>query len=189
MKARVVYDASLHPPPPPPPPPPTHPLTSSLFIVQVVIDLATAVKELVENALDAGATQVKDRKEARGHMAWNGMGGRINNPPTHPPTLSFPLIQTQQVEVKLKDWGVELIEVSDNGSGVAPKNYQVRPTHPPTHPPTHKPTHPPTHSSRPSPSSTTRANSPPSPTSSPSLPLGLGVKPFPPYARSRGHLK
>jgi len=30
------------------------------------------------------------------------------------------------VEVKLRDWGLELIEVSDNGSGIAPKNYQVR---------------------------------------------------------------
>jgi DNA mismatch repair ATPase MutL len=29
------------------------------------------------------------------------------------------------VEVRLKDWGVESIEVSDNGSGVAPANYQV----------------------------------------------------------------
>lgn len=52
---------------------------------QVVVDLPTAVKELVENALDAGATHI---------------------------------------EIKLKEWGVESIEVSDNGSGVAPKDYQ-----------------------------------------------------------------
>lgn len=45
---------------------------------QVIVDLATAVKELVENALDAGATVL---------------------------------------EVKLKEMGVESIEVSDKGWG------------------------------------------------------------------------
>ncbi|TMW55718.1 hypothetical protein Poli38472_010600 [Pythium oligandrum] len=53
---------------------------------QSVVDLATAVKELVENALDAGATQI---------------------------------------EVKLKEYGKESIEVSDNGSGVTPDNYET----------------------------------------------------------------
>ncbi|CAM9152807.1 unnamed protein product [Pylaiella littoralis] len=52
---------------------------------QVITDLATAVKELVENSLDAGA---------------------------------------KHVEVKLKEFGVDLIEVSDNGSGVSPSNYE-----------------------------------------------------------------
>lgn len=51
---------------------------------QVITDLATAVKELVENSIDAGATRV---------------------------------------EVKLRNSGLELIEVSDNGSGVTPANY------------------------------------------------------------------
>ncbi|KAG2456092.1 PMS2 endonuclease, partial [Polypterus senegalus] len=52
---------------------------------QVVLNLATAVKELVENSIDAGATNI---------------------------------------EVKLKDYGVELIEVSDNGSGVHEDNFE-----------------------------------------------------------------
>eukprot|EP01113_Clastostelium_recurvatum_P010257 TRINITY_DN15061_c0_g1_i1.p1 TRINITY_DN15061_c0_g1~~TRINITY_DN15061_c0_g1_i1.p1 ORF type:complete len:234 (+),score=32.42 TRINITY_DN15061_c0_g1_i1:31-732(+) len=52
---------------------------------QVILDLAAAVKELVENALDAGATNV---------------------------------------EVRLKDYGEDVIEVVDNGSGVAPENYE-----------------------------------------------------------------
>ncbi|XP_034294678.1 mismatch repair endonuclease PMS2 [Pantherophis guttatus] len=51
---------------------------------QVVLNLCTAVKELVENSLDAGATNV---------------------------------------EVKLKDYGADLIEVSDNGCGVEEDNF------------------------------------------------------------------
>lgn len=52
---------------------------------QVVLDLATAVKELVENSLDAGATNV---------------------------------------EIKVKEFGSESIEVADNGHGVKPEDYQ-----------------------------------------------------------------
>ncbi|XP_056325160.1 mismatch repair endonuclease PMS2 [Danio aesculapii] len=52
---------------------------------QVVLSLATAVKELVENSIDAGATNV---------------------------------------DVKLKDNGIELVEVSDNGKGVEEQNYK-----------------------------------------------------------------
>ncbi|XP_053131769.1 mismatch repair endonuclease PMS2 isoform X2 [Hemicordylus capensis] len=51
---------------------------------QVVLNLCTAVKELVENSLDAGASSI---------------------------------------EVKLKDYGANLIEVSDNGCGVEEKNF------------------------------------------------------------------
>ncbi|XP_067100331.1 mismatch repair endonuclease PMS2 [Osmerus mordax] len=52
---------------------------------QVVLTLATAVKELVENSIDAGATNV---------------------------------------DIKLKDSGVELVEVSDNGKGVEEANFE-----------------------------------------------------------------
>ncbi|CAG9467890.1 unnamed protein product [Pedinophyceae sp. YPF-701] len=52
---------------------------------QVILDLATAVKELVENALDAGATNV---------------------------------------EIRLREYGADLIEVSDNGSGVPRESLQ-----------------------------------------------------------------
>ncbi|NXI93415.1 PMS2 endonuclease, partial [Psophia crepitans] len=52
---------------------------------QVVLSLGTAVKELVENSLDAGATNI---------------------------------------DIKLKDHGAELIEVSDNGDGVEEENFE-----------------------------------------------------------------
>ncbi|XP_030631239.1 mismatch repair endonuclease PMS2 [Chanos chanos] len=52
---------------------------------QVVLTLATAVKELVENSIDAGATSV---------------------------------------DVKLKDYGTEQVEVSDNGKGVEESNFE-----------------------------------------------------------------
>lgn len=53
---------------------------------QVVLSLATAVKELVENGVDAGATNI---------------------------------------DVKLKECGVELVEVSDNGKGVEEANFEA----------------------------------------------------------------
>ncbi|KAJ2962954.1 hypothetical protein NQZ79_g1921 [Umbelopsis isabellina] len=53
---------------------------------QVVLDLATAVKELVENSLDAGATAI---------------------------------------DVRFKDYGVESLEVIDNGSGLDPSDYET----------------------------------------------------------------
>lgn len=53
---------------------------------QVVLSLAIAMKELVENAIDAGA--------------------RI-------------------IDIHLKEYGSELLEVSDNGTGVQEDNFQV----------------------------------------------------------------
>nr|XP_026259957.1 mismatch repair endonuclease PMS2 [Urocitellus parryii] len=52
---------------------------------QVVLNLSTAVKELVENSVDAGATNI---------------------------------------DLRLKDYGVDLIEVSDNGCGVEEENFE-----------------------------------------------------------------
>ncbi|KAI0640833.1 hypothetical protein C8Q79DRAFT_920459 [Trametes meyenii] len=57
-----------------------HSLTSG----QVVVDLQTAVKELLENSLDAGATSI---------------------------------------DVRFKDYGLDSFEVVDNGSGIAPADY------------------------------------------------------------------
>lgn len=52
---------------------------------QVIVDLCSVAKELVENSLDAGATSV---------------------------------------EVRFKNHGLDAIEVQDNGSGIAPANYE-----------------------------------------------------------------
>ncbi|XP_006889823.1 PREDICTED: mismatch repair endonuclease PMS2 [Elephantulus edwardii] len=52
---------------------------------QVVLSLSTAVKELVENSVDAGASSI---------------------------------------DLRLKDYGVDLIEVSDNGCGVEEENFE-----------------------------------------------------------------
>lgn len=53
---------------------------------QVIFDLSTAVKELLENALDVKATRV---------------------------------------EIKLRNFGLDAVEVCDNGPGIAPDNYEA----------------------------------------------------------------
>jgi DNA mismatch repair protein PMS2 len=53
---------------------------------QVIVDLCSVVKELVENSLDAEASSL---------------------------------------DVRFKNYGLESIEVQDNGSGIAPEDYET----------------------------------------------------------------
>lgn len=68
---------------------------------QVVVDLQTAVKELVENSLDAGATNIGEKAMI----------------PTH-------VITDEPSEIRFKNYGVKSVEVIDNGSGIAEQDFE-----------------------------------------------------------------
>ena len=74
-----------------------HQITSG----QVITDLSTSVKELVENSLDAGATNIGR------HLAYS--------------RSSF--AHREESEVRFREHGVLSVEVIDNGSGIEEKDY------------------------------------------------------------------
>lgn len=78
---------------------------------QVITELRTAVKELVENALVRRATRARAVRATPDPRA------------PRPPGPSQDAGATT-VEVKLRDFGAALIEVTDNGSGVAEADYE-----------------------------------------------------------------
>lgn len=77
---------------------------------QVILDLATAVKELLENSLDAGSSNIEvGACKLSSTKAW----------------LQVNFLQPQAfLQVRLKEYGSELIEVADNGHGLSPENYE-----------------------------------------------------------------
>ena len=77
---------------------------------QVILDLSTAVKELVENALDAKATNIEVCADLPRILF---LGAYVC--PSTPIAL----------QVKLKEYGSELVEVADNGGGIPEEDYQA----------------------------------------------------------------
>lgn len=120
---------------------------------QVVLSLAVAVKELVENALDAGATSIGQHTDCVHHRAGGALLLEMWVPdPDHylclvyifregqfgfetdrgqcPPLMSRDLLTCAghthpSTEVRLRESGSELVEVLDNGGGVAPENFEA----------------------------------------------------------------
>lgn len=68
---------------------------------QVVVDLSSAVKELVENSIDAGATSI---------------GKTFNLIPS--------IIAHPEPDIRFKNYGLDAIEVQDNGSGIAKDDFE-----------------------------------------------------------------
>lgn len=92
---------------------------------QVILDLATSVKELIENALDAGATSIEVRYCAL--LCRCTSRSQTVQPHEHSSFVintCHGLSRCGCLQIRLKEYGSTLIEVADNGKGVAAEDYQ-----------------------------------------------------------------
>jgi DNA mismatch repair protein PMS2 len=79
---------------------------------QVILDLATSVKEVIENALDAQARSI----EVSLPHTWL-MRSLC--------AVTSSILYHMVVQIRLKEYGSELIEVADYGTGISPGDYHA----------------------------------------------------------------